>query len=37
MSAEGEKIQYVLGTLPGLTGSPPSISDLLAVNTSVKD
>lgn len=36
INAEGEKLQYVLGTLPGLTGPPPTISDLLAVNNSVR-
>lgn len=36
LNAEGEKLQYVLGTLPGLTGPPATISDILAVNDSVR-
>ncbi|WP_028546435.1 collagen-like protein [Paenibacillus taiwanensis] len=35
INAEAEKIQYAVGTLPGLT-IPATISDLLAVDTSVK-
>ncbi|MDK8179891.1 hypothetical protein [Paenibacillus sp. UMB4589-SE434] len=35
INAEAEKLQYVLGTLPGLT-IPATISELLAVNSSVK-
>ncbi|MED4898213.1 hypothetical protein P9737_24490, partial [Brevibacillus porteri] len=35
INAEAEKFQYVLGTLPGLTGPPATISDLLNVNSSV--
>ncbi|MFF0829244.1 hypothetical protein ACFYU8_20375 [Brevibacillus sp. NPDC003359] len=35
INAEAEKLQYVLGTLPGLTGPPATISDLLNVNSSV--
>lgn len=35
INAEAEKFQYVLGTLPGLTGPPATISDLLNVNASV--
>lgn len=37
LNAEGEKIQFVLGTLPGVT-TPfiPTVSDLLLVNTSVQ-
>ena len=37
INAEGEKLQYVLGTLPGLTGPPASISDILTINASVRD
>ncbi len=37
LNAEGEKIQYVLGTLPGLTGPPATIADLLRVNESVQN
>lgn len=36
MNAEGEKIQYVLGTLPGITGPGATISDVLAIDQSVK-
>lgn len=35
LNAEGEKLQFVLGTLPGLTGGPATISDILLANTSV--
>ncbi|WP_051287446.1 collagen-like triple helix repeat-containing protein [Paenibacillus taiwanensis] len=35
INAEAEKIQYAVGTLPGLT-IPATISDLLAVDASVK-
>ncbi|MFC3790112.1 collagen-like protein [Paenibacillus sp. GCM10012307] len=37
INAEGEKIQYVLGTLPGVSSPPATISDLLAINASVRD
>ncbi len=36
INAEGEKIQYVLGTIPGLTGGTATIADVLAVDQSVK-
>ncbi|MFD2117473.1 hypothetical protein ACFSTH_18155 [Paenibacillus yanchengensis] len=37
INAEGEKLQYVLGTLPGNNLTPPaSINDILAVNESVR-
>ncbi|TVX86877.1 collagen-like protein [Paenibacillus agilis] len=36
LNAEGEKIQYAVGTLPGLTPGA-TISDLLLVNDSVQD
>ena len=36
MNAEGEKLQYVLGTIPGLTPSAATISDVLAVNESIQ-
>lgn len=36
INAEGEKIQYILGTLPGLTGPAATIQDLLAANESVQ-
>ena len=37
MNAEGEKLQYILGTLPGLSGPPATVSDVLAANESVRD
>lgn len=37
INAEGEKLQYVLGTLPGVTPPPTTISDLLAVNASIRE
>ncbi|MGD2433620.1 BclA C-terminal domain-containing protein [Bacillus velezensis] len=37
LNAEGEKIQYALGTIPGLTGPPSSIADILNLNESVRD
>ncbi|MFJ7732115.1 hypothetical protein ACIQXF_09500 [Lysinibacillus sp. NPDC097231] len=36
INAEAEKIQFAIGTLPGLS-APASISDLLLINTSVQD
>jgi hypothetical protein len=36
LNAEGEKIQYVLGTLPGTNGPDATVEDVLAVNESVK-
>ncbi|HHY2657738.1 TPA: hypothetical protein ACV5GZ_004927 [Bacillus thuringiensis] len=36
INAEAEKLQYTLGTLPGLS-TPATISDLLAINSSIKD
>lgn len=36
LNAEGEKLQYVLGTLPGVTGPNPTIDELLQVNDSVQ-
>lgn len=38
INAEGEKIQYVLGTLQGVPApNPPTIDDLLKINKSVQD
>ncbi|WP_256761488.1 hypothetical protein [Cohnella sp. WQ 127256] len=37
INAEGEKLQYVLGTLPGVKGPDISVSDLLNVNSSVRE
>jgi hypothetical protein len=36
LNAEGEKLQYILGTLPGLNGPPATVSDVLAANESVR-
>jgi len=36
INAEGEKLQYVLGTLPGVTGPDATIDDILKVNNSVQ-
>jgi len=36
INAEGEKLQYVLGTVPGLTGPNATIEDVLKVNESVR-
>ena len=37
VNAEGEKLQYILGTLPGRHGSCASLQEILAVNKSVKE
>lgn len=37
VNAEGEKIQYALGTIPGITGPGPSIPEIMGVNKSVRD
>ncbi|MCM3107541.1 BclA C-terminal domain-containing protein [Bacillus velezensis] len=37
LNADGEKIQYALGTIPGLTGPPSSLADILNLNESVRD
>ncbi|MBJ8025957.1 collagen-like protein [Bacillus cereus] len=37
INAEGEKIQFALGTLPGGTGPDASLQDILRVNSSVQD
>ena len=36
LNAEGEKLQYILGTLPGLSGPPATVSDVLAATESVR-
>lgn len=36
INAEGEKIQYVLGTLPGVTGPDATLEEILKTNDSVK-
>ncbi|WZX99376.1 hypothetical protein NSQ26_08530 [Bacillus sp. FSL W7-1360] len=35
INAEGEKIQYVLGTLPGITGPPATVEQIIEINESV--
>ncbi|MCL2188398.1 MAG: hypothetical protein FWC16_07810 [Defluviitaleaceae bacterium] len=37
LNAEGEKLQYVLGTLNDNNGLRPSIDEIIKVNDSVKD
>ncbi|MDQ0087039.1 hypothetical protein J2T12_000433 [Paenibacillus anaericanus] len=37
INAEGEKLQYVLGTLPGVTPPSATLDDILRVNSSVRD
>lgn len=37
INAEGEKLQYILGTLPGGHGTCASTQEILAVNQSVKE
>ncbi len=36
INAEGEKLQYVLGTLPGKNGAPASVDQVIEVNKSIK-
>lgn len=33
----GEKLQYILGTLPGVTGPGATVDDVLAANKSVRN
>ena len=37
LNAEGEKLQYILGTLPGVPAPNPTIEEVLEINESVKD
>ena len=39
INAEGEKLQYILGTLPGVKAPepPPTVKQVLEINESVKD
>ena len=37
INAEGEKLQYVIGTVPGITGPPATVDDILAASNSVRD
>lgn len=36
INAEGEKLQFILGTIPGLTGGAATIEDVLNANDSVQ-
>lgn len=36
LNTEGEKLQYILGTLPGVTGPGATIEEILAANESVR-
>ena len=36
LNAEGEKLQYILGTLPGLSGPAATVEDVLNANESVR-
>ena len=36
LNAEGEKMQYILGTLPGLSGPAATVEDVLNANESVR-
>ena len=36
INAEGEKLQYILGTLPGVSGPNATIDDVLKANESVQ-
>jgi hypothetical protein len=36
INAEGEKIQYILGTLPDTTVPPATIEDLIIINNNVQ-
>ena len=37
INAEGEKLQYILGTLPGITGPEATVEDLLDANQSIQN
>ena len=37
LNAEGEKLQYILGTLPGLSGPAATVVDVLSANESVRN
>ena len=36
INTEGEKLQYILGTIPGLSGPPATVDDVLSANESVR-
>lgn len=37
LNSEGEKIQFILGSLPGLTGESATLEDIIEVNNRVQD
>lgn len=37
INAEGEKIQYILGSLPGVSSPVATLSDVLNMNNSVRE
>ena len=37
LNTEGEKLQFVLGTIPGLTGGSASFEDVLNTNKSINE
>jgi hypothetical protein len=37
LNAEGEKLQFVLGTIPGLSGGAATNDDVIDVNQSVQE
>lgn len=37
INSEGEKLQFILGTIPGLSGNTPSINEILTINNSIKN
>ena len=37
LNAEGEKLQYILGTLPGLSGPAATVEEVLTANESVRN
>lgn len=37
INTEGEKLQYILGTLQGVTGPGATVDDVLAANESVRN
>lgn len=37
INTEGEKLQYIIGTIPGATGPAATVEDVLAANDSVKN
>jgi hypothetical protein len=37
LNAEGEKLQYILGTLPGLSGPAATVEDVLSARPCLKN